>query len=118
MIELGEALEVIRRRRIVGGGKLIRVYIVDQVDCYSLTTDRRCPFKNAPMELPWSNLRSLSLSLLFAPFLGILPSLNPAEDPVPAMHQEPTVQHPTDKPQPLPILSPEEMHCRWHESRW
>jgi hypothetical protein len=49
------------------------------------------------------------------PFIsGILSALHPAEDPVPALYQEPAVQHPEDQPQPMPILQTQEMHSCWN----
>jgi hypothetical protein len=41
---------------------------------------------------------------------GLFPSFDPAEDPVPALHEEPAVQHPADQPEPLPVLQTQEMH--------
>ena len=51
-------------------------------------------------------------------FAGILPSVNPAENPVPTMHEEPAVRDPEGEQKPVSVLQAQEVHRRWHESRW
>ena len=51
-------------------------------------------------------------------FAGILSAVDPAEDPVPTMHEEPAVRHPESEQEPVPVLSPQEMHRRRHEPGW
>ena len=64
-----------------------------------------------------SNTNSL-VTFLTHNFSGILPAVYPAEDPVPTMHKEPAVRHPESEQEPVPVLSPQEMHRRRHEPRW
>ena len=54
----------------------------------------------------------------FSLVAGVLPPFNPAEDPVPTMHQEPAVRHPEGQQEPLPVLPPQEVYRRWHEQGW
>ena len=51
-------------------------------------------------------------------FAGILPSVNPAEDPVPTMHEEPAVRDPESEQESVPVLPSQEVHCCRHEPRW
>ena len=51
-------------------------------------------------------------------FAGIFPAVNPAEDPVPTMHEEPAVRDPEGEQEPVPVLPSEEVHCRRHEPGW
>lgn len=55
---------------------------------------------------------------LFLFATGLLPTQHPAEDPVPSLHKEPTVQHTQNQSQSLPVLQAQKMHRRGNESRW
>ena len=58
------------------------------------------------------------VTFLMDNFAGILSAVDPAEDPVPTMHEEPAVRHPESEQEPVPVLSPQEMHRRRHEPGW
>ena len=49
---------------------------------------------------------------------GILPSVHPAEDQLPPVHQEPAVQHPAHQQEQMPVLQTQEVHGRGDEQRW
>lgn len=49
---------------------------------------------------------------------GLLPPVDPAEDPVPPVHEEPAMRDPESQPQPMSVLQAQEVHRRRHESRW
>ena len=51
-------------------------------------------------------------------FAGILPSVNPAENPVPTMHEEPAVRHPEGEQEPVSVLQAQEMYRGRYEPRW
>ena len=59
-----------------------------------------------------------SNKILKPPFAGILPAVNPAEDPVPTMHKESAVCDPKGEQEPVSVLPPQEMHRRRHEPGW
>lgn len=89
--------------------------------CFAqLILSSACNFVAKLLKLKWDFYHeacTYGLSVSLFPIAGLLSTLHPAKDPVSAVHQESTVQHPEDKSQPLPILSPEEMHRSGHESR-
>ena len=64
-----------------------------------------------------SNLNQLVIFLMHN-FAGILPAVNPAEDPVSTMHEEPAVCDPEGEQEPVSVLPPQEMHRRRHEPGW
>ena len=50
--------------------------------------------------------------------LGILPSVHPAEDQLPPVHQEPAVQHPAHQQEQMPVLQTQEVYGSGDEQRW
>ena len=96
-------------------GKLEQKTVGDKV-----TKQRPCVANLRPSShnSPDSSNINQPIMFLMHNFAGIFPAVNPAEDPVPTMHEEPAVRDPEGEQEPVPVLPSEEVHCRRHEPGW
>ena len=81
--------------------------MIHQYQCNVLVSEIFHQSRQNPVLPPL--IASAPLCSLFSLVAGVLLSVDPAEDPVPTMHQEPAVRHPEGQQEPLPVLPAQEV---------